>query len=113
MGTKSKVSVNQPNKQALGVLLSIPFALLNLAHIAFPIWLIAEDIRWGTVKGTGIEMMFLLPLMIELISIPFVIAQLLYCFIYRRVRYWSRLNLILFGSYVLQVILFYVLLILS
>lgn len=112
-GIKVKASVNQPNKQALGILLSIPFALLNLAHIAFPIWLIAEDVRWGTVKGTGMEMMYLLPVMIELISIPFVIAQIVYWIRYRRIRYWSRLNLIAFGFYVLQVILFYGLLILS
>ena len=112
-GIKVKASVNQPNKQALGILLSIPFALLNLAHIAFPIWLIAEDIRWGTVEGTGIEMMFLLPYMIELISIPLVIVQIVYLFIYRRIRYWSLLNLITFGFYVFQVVLFYVLLILS
>lgn len=112
-GIKAKASVNQPNKQALGILLSIPFALLNLAHIAFPIWLISEDIRWGTVEGTGMEMMYLLPVMIELISIPLVIVQIVYLFIYRRIRYWSILNLITFGFYVFQVVLFYVLLILS
>lgn len=97
-------------KQAVAVLLLLVFVIINLLHIIFPIWLISEDIEAGTMEGTGIEMMFLLPLMIEIMSIPLVIAEIAYLITARKVKYMKLPNVIVFALYVVQVALFYFLL---
>jgi hypothetical protein len=97
-------------KKAVAILLLIAFIVFNLLHILFPIWLISEDIESGTMEGTEIEMMFLLPLMIELVSIPLVIAEIVYLIAARKVKYFKVPNVIIFALYILQVALFYFLL---
>ena len=97
-------------KKAVAILLLIAFIVFNLLHILFPIWLISEDIAAGTMEGTGIEMMFLLPLMIELVSIPLVIAEIVYLIAARKVKYFKVPNVIIFALYISQVALFYFLL---
>ena len=64
----------------------------------------------GTVVGTGIELAVLFPWMIEAVSALAVIGQVIYYIAFRKVRYFDLTNFILFIFYIIQVILFNVLL---
>lgn len=75
--------------------------------------MILEDVEAGTVEGTGIEMGALFPWLIEFMSIPFVSAEIIYLTALRKVKYFNVFNCVVFCAYILQVILFNVLLFLS
>ncbi len=98
------------NKKGFALLLTVGFIVFNLLHIIFPIWLIVEDIQAGTVIGTGIELAVLFPWMIEAVSVLAVIGQGIYYIAFRKIRYFDLPNFILFVFYIIQVILFNVLL---
>lgn len=97
-------------KRFRAFVLTINLSILNLLHIIFPIWLIKEDITAGTMVGTGIEMAVLAPWMLEIISVPFVIGQIIYYIVHRKDKHFYVLNTIVFGLYIFQVLLFNILL---
>ena len=102
--------MNKTTKKVFGIILFVIFIIINLLHIYWPIHLIIEDISWKTMEGTGIELGFLYPLMVEIISIFFVIAEIVYLLIFMKIKYINIPNLIAFGFYLFQVALFYFLL---
>lgn len=97
-------------KKIFGIILFVIFVIINLLHIFWPIHLIMEDIKAGTMEGTGIEMAYLYPLMIELISMFFIIAEIVYLLVFKKVKYTFIPNIIAFCFYIFQVIVFYFLL---
>ncbi|MBQ8177554.1 MAG: hypothetical protein IJ033_00015 [Clostridia bacterium] len=93
-------------KRLFAVILTLIFIVINLLHIYWPIHLIMEDIRNATMVGTGIEMGVLYPWMTEVLSIPFVLGQILYYVLFRRYKPLSKFNVATFTFYLLQVVLF-------
>lgn len=102
--------MNINTKKTVGLILFIAFLGLNILHIFGPSYLILEDIKNGYVAGTGMEMMFLYPFIIELVSIPVIFIELIYFIIFRKVKYFDKANFIVFIIYIIQVFLFYFLL---
>ena len=102
--------MDKSRKTTVAVILASIFVFINVIHIYWPIHLILEDIQKGTMVGTGIELGALIPWMIEVISIPFVLSEIGYFIYFRKVKYFNLFNAISFGFYVLQVIIFNVLL---
>ena len=102
--------MNRVTKKVFGIILFVIFIIINLLHIYWPIHLIMEDISLGTIKGTGIEMGFLYPLMIEIISIFFILIEVVYLIVFMKVKYINIPNLVSFGFYIFQVVVFYILL---
>ena len=102
--------MNRTTKKVFGIILFVIFIIINLMHIYWPIHLILEDISWGTMEGTGIEMGYLYPLMVELISIHFIIAEIIYFLVFKKVKYIFIPNIVAFGFYIFQVVVFYILL---
>ena len=86
------------------------FAILNLIYIYWPITLIIEDIRSGTMEGTGIEMLVLVPYLIEIISLILLGAYILFQIVTRKLKYINKLGLCLVILYIIQVVTFNVLL---
>ena len=105
--------MNRSNKKAVAIILGLIFIFFNLLHLYWPIHMIVENIKAGTLKGTGIELAVLYPWGVELLSAPFVLAEILYFIIFRKVKYVNLFNCITFGAYIFQVLLFNVLLFLS
>ncbi len=110
---RRSLKMNRSNKKAIAIILGLVFVFFGLLHIYWPIHMILEDVKAGTVKGTGIDLAVLYPWGIELLSAPFALAELLYFIIFRKVKYLNVFNLVAFGAYILQVALFNVLLFLS
>lgn len=102
--------MNRTAKKVFGIILFVIFIIINLMHIYWPIHLILEDIRWGTMEGTGIEMGYLYPLMVEFISIHFIIAEIIYFLVFKKVKYIFIPNIVALSFYIFQVVVFYVLL---
>lgn len=100
---------NQPRK-TFAIILGIIFIILNVLFVIWPLFLILEDIRSGTMHGTNIEMLVLLPYLFELLSIPVVICEILLIIFSIKSRKFNIFNLIAFGMYLFQVVLFNVLL---
>ena len=105
--------MNRANKKAVAIILGLVFIFFNLLHLYWPIHMILEDVKAGTVKGTGIEMAVLYPWGVVLLSAPFVLAEIVYFITFRKVKYLNLFNCITFGTYIFQVLLFNVLLFLS
>ena len=61
-----------------GTLLSIALAFANLVHSLFTYWICVEQIQTGWGYGTNWEMGILLPWMVEFLSIPLIIAAIVY-----------------------------------
>lgn len=97
-------------KKTFSIILLVIFILLNLIHIIFPIWLIIEDIKAGTVVGTNIELAVLYPWIIEILSLPLILLQIVLYFVFIKVKYTNIANLIFFLFYVFQIIMFNILL---
>ena len=81
----------QPLK-TFAIILAVLFVILNILYFIWPTWLILEDIRSGTVEGTGIEMAVLLPYFLELLSIPVIIGEIIYI-VFSIKSHYSILNL--------------------
>lgn len=105
MTTKMKVDYTF-EKRLFGVILTIIFIVINLVHIYWPCHLIMEDIKNATMVGTGIEMGVLFPWIIEVIAVPFVIGQIIYYVLFKRYKPFSKINVIVFTLYLLQVVVF-------
>lgn len=105
--------MRKSTKKAVAIILAVIFVFINLIHVYWPIHMISEDIKNGTVEGTGIEMGALFPWLIEWLSAPFVLAEAAYFIIFRKVKYFNVFNCVAFGFYILQVLLFNILLFLS
>ena len=97
-------------KNRFAVVLGVVFVIMNILFIIWPTWLILEDIRMGSMHGTGIEMLVLLPYLIEFLSIPVVVCEIVLIILSIRGKSFNLFNLIAFGFYILQVIVFNVLL---
>ena len=97
-------------KKDTEIIFIVLFALLNLIYIIWPISLIIEDIRSGTMEGTGIEMLVLVPYLIELISLIPLGAYILFQIVTRKLKYINKLGLCLVILYIIQVVTFNVLL---
>lgn len=102
--------MNRTTKKVFGIILFVIFVIINLLHIFWPIHLILEDIRLGTMEGTGIEMAYLYPLMIEFASMFFIIIEVIYLLVFIKVKYTFIPNIIAFGFYIFQIVVFYILL---
>jgi len=98
--------MNPTTKKVIGIILGVFFILFNLLHIIFLFWLIKEDIELGTIVGTKIEMGVLYPWLIEIVSIPLVVGEIIYLIVFCKVPYLYKFNLISFCIYIFQVILF-------
>lgn len=61
-----------------GAIMITPLALVNLCHLGWTYWLVAEQIRTGWGFGTNMEMMMLAPWMTELLSMPVLIAEVVF-----------------------------------
>ena len=102
--------MNRITKKVFLIILLVCFIIFNLIHILFPIWLIVEDIKNGTIVSTSIELAVLYPWIIEILSIPFVVAEILVLLIFIKVKYNNIANLVFFFFYLFQVIIFNILL---
>ena len=61
--------MNRTTKKVFSIILMVIFIFFNLIHLYWPIHLILEDIKAGTMEGTFIELGVLYPWMIELVSL--------------------------------------------
>ena len=61
-----------------GIILIVALAWANLLHILWTVWLTLEQIETGWGGGTGIEMLFLAPWLIEVLSFPVLLAEIVY-----------------------------------
>ncbi len=102
--------MNRTTKKVFGIILFVIFIIINILHIFWPISLIIEDVRLGTMEGTGIEMLYLYPLMIELLSMFFIIIEVIYLLVFIKVKYIFIPNIVAFAFYIFQVVVFYILL---
>ena len=105
--------MKKSTKKAVAIILAVFFVLFNLMHLYWPIHMILEDIESGTLEGTGIEMGALFPWIIEWLSTPLVIAEVVYFVIFRKVKHFNVFNCVVFCAYIFQVLLFNSLLFLS
>ena len=97
-------------KKDISALLILVFSFLNTVHIIFPVWLIIEDVKNKSMHGTGMEIAVMYPWIIEILSVPAVVLQIIYYLVLRREKHFSLPLLLLFVFYVFQIILFNLLL---
>ena len=102
--------MNKTTKKVFSIILMIIFIIINLIHIIWPVWLMIEDIKTGTIHGTGIELAVLYPMILQLCTIPFVLAEIIYYIVFYKVKYFHVGNFAAFMFYLFQVGLFYLLL---
>ena len=102
--------MNKQHRKTFAIILGVVFIILNFLYVIWPILLINEDIKSGTMHGTNIEMFVLVPYLLELLSIPVVICEILLIIFSIKGKYFNLFNLISFGLYIFQVILFNILL---
>lgn len=95
-------------KKVFTIILLISFIWFSIIHLPFLYYLIREDIVAGTVKGTGIEMLAIIPWIIEIISIPVILGQIIYIIIFRK-KINNKANIIFFILYIIQIVLFNIL----
>ena len=102
--------MNKTTKKVFSIILMVIFIIINLLHIIWPVWLIIEDIKTGTMHGTGIELAVLYPMILQLCTIPFVLAEIIYYIVFYKVKYFHVGNFVAFMFYLFQVGFFYLLL---
>lgn len=102
--------MNKTTKKVFSIILMVIFIIINLLHIIWPVWLMIEDIKTGTMHGTGIELAVLYPMILQLCTIPFVLAEIIYYIVFCKVKYFHVGNFVSFMFYLFQVGLFYLLL---
>ena len=102
--------MNKQPKKTFAIILGVIFMIMNVLFVIWPIFLILEDIRTGTMEGTGIEMLVLWPYFFELLSIPVVICEIILIIFSIKGKSFNIFILISFGLYMFQVVLFNVLL---
>lgn len=102
--------MNKQPRKTFAIILGVIFVIMNILFVIWPLFLILEDIRSGTMHGTNIEMLVLLPYLFELLSIPVIICEILIIIFSIKDKKINVFNLIAFGLYISQVVLFNVLL---
>lgn len=88
-----------------GILLIVLQAFANAIQLLFTVWLTVEQIETGWGFTTHMEMMVLLPFMLELLCAPVVILGIAYgilCIFYKTKPSVRNANLILLGALILQ-----------
>ena len=91
-----------------GIILIVALSWANLLHILWTVWLTLEQIKTGWGGGTGLEMLFLAPWLIEVLSFPALVAEIFYLVLSARwetVRGVKITNIILFAMMVIQIAL--------
>ena len=76
-----------------GVLVAILLAGVNLLHLPWTVWLTIEQARTGWGYGTNMEMMALLPWMLELLCGPVLLAGVAYLVISIFIRQQRKLRI--------------------
>ena len=88
-----------------GILLLPALSLVNISHLLWTFWLTVEQIKTGWGYGTNISTLGLVPMVIQRLSIPVLLAALLFfvlaCFNRRR-KSILIVNLCLFFAALLQ-----------
>ena len=102
--------MNKQPAKTFAIILGVIFIVLNALFVIWPIFLIIEDIRSGTMHGTNLEMLVLYPWTLEVLSLPAVIGEILLIIFSIKGKKFSLFNLIPFGIYVSQIVLFNILL---
>ena len=102
--------MKKASKELIILVLAIVMVLFNLLHIYWPVTLIVEDIKMGTMVGTNIEMGALYCWILEFFSLSFILIDGVFIFMYRKFNVFGKINIIAWFIYILQVILFNVLL---
>ena len=67
--------MKKASKELIILVLAIVMILFNLIHIYWPITLIIEDIKMGTMVGTNIELSALYCWILEFFSLPFILIN--------------------------------------
>ena len=90
-----------------GAIIGVLTAVVNLLHGFWTFWLIAEQIKTGWGYSTNLEMLVLMPWMLELICLPVLLTEVVYfimsCF-KRHDRIVTVSNIVLFSLAVAQYI---------
>lgn len=91
-----------------GIFTGVLLFLANSLHILWTYWLTVEQIETGWGYSTNLEMMALLPWMLELLSIPLIIAEVVYLVMSYFKRHHMAVfisNIALFGLLIMQYVL--------
>ena len=102
--------MKKASKGLIMIVLTIVLILFNLGHIYWSITLIIEDIKMGTMVGTNIELSALYCWILEFFSLPFILINGVFLFMFKKEGKVSKVNVISWFIYILQIILFNVLL---
>ena len=90
--------MNDGNKKDISIISSFVFGLFNLLHFFFVAFVLNDDLNIG----------ILYVMMLHYASIPFITGQGIFYYFFRKVKYFSFINLFIFLMYLLQIILFYI-----
>ena len=102
--------MNKQPAKTFAIILGVIFIIMNALFTIWPVLLIVEDIRSGTMHGTNIEMLVLYPWTLEVLSAPAVICEILLIIFSIKGKKFNLFNLIPFSIYLFQVVLFNILL---
>ena len=94
------------NCNVFGVILIVALSWANLLHIFWTVWLTLEQIETGWGGGTGIEMLFLVPWLIEVLSFPALLAEIVFMILsakWKTVRGIRIANIVLFALMMIQI----------
>ncbi len=89
-----------------GVFTGIFLLVANLLHIIWTIWLVSEQVETGWGYGTNMEMAVLYPWMCEALSLPVILAGIIFFVrsIWKRSERWITITTaVLFALYLAQV----------
>ena len=78
----------------------------NLVHLFWTVWLTLEQLETGWDGGTRIEMLALLPLLLQLLTLPLVlicVAYFVLSFFRAQKKHWLITNIVLFVCLVAQI----------
>lgn len=95
--------MNVGNKKDISIISSFVFGLFNLLHFGFVSFVLNDDLNIG----------ILYVIMLHYASIPFITGQGIFYYFFRKVKYFSFINLFIFLIYILQIVLFYLVLLFS
>ena len=89
-----------------GIVTIVLLSMSNLQHLLWTLWLIAEQVKTGWGYGTNMEMLALLPIFMNILAIPAILAAVVYLFLHlwwtSRRGVWIT-GLALLGTLALQI----------
>ena len=91
--------------RVLATLLLVALSWVNLLHLLWTVWLTVEQVKTGWGYSTDLEMLALLPITQETLSIPILVACVVYFILsifYPHEKRLLRTNILLFSAAVLQ-----------